>query len=52
MWPVYVTLKMKNNYEKVLQKIVWSKFCACKELSTTSIGKGNFWSKLFILNIY
>ena len=27
-------------------------FCVCKELSTTSIGKWNFWSKLFIVNMY
>ena len=26
-------------------------FCVCQELSTTSIGKWNFWSKLLILDI-
>ena len=26
-------------------------FCVCKELSTTSIGKWNFWSKLLMLDI-
>ena len=26
-------------------------FCVCKELSTTSIGKRNFWSKLLMLDI-
>ena len=27
-------------------------FCLCRELSTTSIGKWNFWSKLLILGMY
>ena len=41
----------KKIYKTVTWKLVSDPFCVCKELSTTSIGKWNYWSKLLILDI-
>ena len=47
---------LQNNFIKNFNKNCEPKtssrsFCVCKELSLTSIGKWNFWSKLLILDI-
>ena len=52
IWPIYVILQEENFYQKILQKLrpetSFRLFCVCKELSTTSVRKLNFWSNLLI----
>ena len=47
--------KSKNFIKKFCKKYVLKTssrpFCVCKELSTISIGKWNFWTKLLILDM-
>ena len=49
-------LKRKNFieifYKNYKQKTSSRSFCVWKKLSTTSIGKRNYWSKLFVLDRY
>ena len=40
------------SYYKRKLKTTSKHFCVCKEISTTSIGKWHFWSKLLILDMW
>ena len=42
---------IKKFYKNCSLKTSSRLFCVCKELSTTSVGKRNFWSKLLILDM-
>ena len=46
----YKRIFIKKFYKNCDLKTSSRPFCVCKELSTTSIGKWNFWSKLLILD--
>ena len=48
----YKKILIKKFHKICDMKTSCRSFCACKELSTNSIGKWNFWRKLPILNTY
>ena len=56
IWSVIPYYKNKNFMKKFCKNCDLETssrpFCVCKELSTTSIGKRNFWSKLLISDMY
>ena len=41
----------KNSLKTAAWNLVPGPFSVCKELSITSIGKWNFWSKLLVLDM-
>ena len=52
----FMSYYKRKNYQTIQQKLYLEissrPFCVCKELSTTSIGKQNFWSEILILDMY